>query len=107
MGLAPYKPALPEKYRKRKQRKPPAYLANHFDPEIIGKLTPSGKALDSLMSKAFKDTERRLAVLLGLSRAALSDFQRWKEAHPAPEPLPENVADVLRGFVNLLGGTDA
>jgi hypothetical protein len=104
MGLAPYKPALPEKYRKRK---PPAYLANHLDPKVIERLMPSGKALDSLITKAFKDTEQRLAVLLGLGRAALADFERWKAAHPAPEPLPENVADVLRGFVNLLGGTDA
>lgn len=59
--------------------------------------------LDAMISRAFQGTEASLAQLVTNAQRALDDWERTK-VHRTPDPVPENMADVIRGFINILRG---
>jgi hypothetical protein len=85
----------------------PEELRNLIDPELIARLViplPKGKALDSLIGRAFKDTEGQLANLLKLANDVVSEFDTALENGENTRVYARDLADVLRKFINLLEG---
>lgn len=63
------------------------------------------RALDSLLGRAFQDTEARFVELCARARRALA---AWEGPGTSASRFDEgeNMADVLRGFLSVLGRSD-
>lgn len=83
LGLPPYKPTLPSKYRTLRK--------------------PSPKAIDSLIGRAFKETEGELSVALVEAEKALAESLKCKD----PAEIIAELSGALRRLVDLLGGSGA
>jgi hypothetical protein len=87
------KPLLPEKYR---QTKTPDYLKNWEPGHEI-----ATRAIDSLIGRAFINAEAQIDDLCTKAAKAIADW----EADDGKDwgYIGQNMADVLRGFISVLG----